>query len=180
MHSTLCDTGVSDDADPCLTTRSRARLSVRPARSSDRRLLADFFSRLSLDDLRFRFLEAGRLPTAQDVGAMLAVDQGRNAHVLAFDIVTGVLVASLMVVANPRTETAEVAIVVAIEWKGHGVGWTLLRHAGDLASGRGLKTLRSVESLARHDALEFESARGFRARPLGDDPRLILVEADLG
>jgi GNAT superfamily N-acetyltransferase len=91
-----------------------------------------------------------------------------------------VLVASLMVVANPRTETAEVAIMVATEWKGHGVGWTLLRHAGDLASGRGLKKVRSMESLARHDAMELENVTGFRAQPLAEDPHLILVEAVLG
>jgi acetyltransferase len=180
MQTTSFDRAVGDDTGPRLTTRSRAQLRLRPAGLGDGHLLADFFSGLSLEDLRFRFLGTRRLPTAQDAEAMLDVDQGRNAHILAFDIATGVLVASLMLVANPRIGTAEVAVAVASEWKGHGVGWTLLRHAGDLASGRGLKKLRSVESLARHDALEFESVPGFRARPLDDDTRLILVEADLG
>jgi len=45
------------------------------------------------------------------------------------------------------------------------------------AHGRGLKKLRSVESLARHDALEFESVPGFRARPLDDDTRLLSLES---
>jgi acetyltransferase len=180
MHLSSLDNPVADEPAHFLRTDSRMRLRLRDVRPGDGRLLATFFGRLSPDDLRFRFVESGRLPTELEIGAMLDVDRRRNEHVLAFDVATGELVASLMVVSNPRMQTAEVAIAVATEWKARGIGWTLLRHARELAFHRGLKRLRSVEALAEHDALESGSALGFRARPLEGDPRLVLVEADLG
>ena len=84
-----------------------------------------------------------------------------------------------LVIADPGMDAAEVAIAVASNWKGHGIGWALLRHASDLAFIRGVKKLRSVESRANHDALEVERTLGFRARQMEGEPDLLLVEADL-
>ena len=180
MSSTSLDRTLAEQGGPYLLTRGGARLRLRPATADDGPLLAGLFSRLRPEDLRFRFLDTRKLPAAQDFGAMLEVDHRRSEHVLAFDTGTGELVASLMVVADARMETAEVTIAVAEEWKGRGVGWSLLRHAADLAFIRGIKTLRSIESRANHDALEVERALGFHTREFEGDPSLVLVEADLG
>jgi GNAT superfamily N-acetyltransferase len=162
-----------------LITRSGTALRVRPVCLHDGPLLAEFFSRLTPEDLRFRFLDTRKVPRSTDIAAMLEVDHRRSEHLLAFDTCTGGLVATLMLVADPAMDTAEVAIAVASEWKGKGIGWALLRHASDLAFLRGIRTLRCIESRSNHDALEVEHALGFRARDVDGDSGLVLVEAQL-
>jgi len=180
MHSTALDSTLAEEPRQYLLTREGARLRLRPVKLGDGPLLSQFLSRVSAEDLRFRFLDSRKLPNPKEIAALLEVDHRRSEHVLAFDTASGELVATLLVVADRRMETAEVAIAVAADWKGRGLGWTLLRHASDLAFIRGVKKLRSIESRANHDALEVEQALGFRARPVEGDPTLMLVEADLG
>ena len=162
-----------------LLTRSGTPLRVRSVCLTDGPLLAGFFSRLSPEDLRFRFLDTRKMPVSTDIAAMLEVDHRRSEHLLAFDTRTGDLVGTLMPTAAAVMDTAEVAIAVASEWKGKGIGWALLRHASDLAFLRGIRTLRCIESRSNHDALEVEHALGFRARDADGEAGLVLLEAQL-
>ena len=179
MSSSSLDPTLADKPGVTLSTRSGTSLRLRPATLEDGPLLAALFARLSPDSLRFRFLDARRQPSPADIAAMLSVDHRHSEHVLAFDALTCELVGSLMLVADERMETAEVAIVVADDARGRGIGWSLLKHAADLAKERGVSRLRSIESSANHDALEVEHALGFRARVYEDEPGLLIVEADL-
>ena len=117
--------------------------------------------------------------SAEEIVAILEVDHRHSEHILAFDTATGELIATLLLLADSGMESAEVTVSVAADWKGRGIGWTLLRHASDLAQSRGVKKLRSVESRANHDALEVERALGFHAQPVEGDPSLVQVEMDL-
>lgn len=179
MTSMSLDRAIGEPLGTYLLTRSGTCLRVRPVTLSDGPLLAEFFARLSPDDLRFRFLDTRRMPRTADIAAMLEVDHRRSEHLLAFDSRTGELVGSLLVGCDPAMAVAEVAIAVATEWKEHGIGWALLRHATDLALSHGVRKLRCIESRSHHEALEVERALGFQARAVEDDPTLILVEADL-
>jgi acetyltransferase len=179
MDSSSLDCTIAEPRGNYCLTRSGTALRLRPAAVTDGPLLAELLARVTPEDLRFRFLDTRKMPAERDIAALLWVDHRRSEHVLAFDTATGELVATLMVVADPRMDAAEVAIAVASGWKGRGIGWALLRHASDLAFIRGVKKLRCIESRANHDALEVERALGFRARPMEGDPDLLLVEADL-
>ena len=179
MTSTTLDRTIGEHPGTYLLTRSGTRLRVRPVTLADGPLLAEFFARLTPEDLRFRFLDTRRVPSSAEVGAMLEVDHRRSEHLLAFDTCTGQLVASVIVVADPAMDSAEVAIAVAGAWKNRGIGWTLLRHATDLALIRGVRKLRCIESLSNHDALEVERTLGFHARAMDGEPGLLLVEAEL-
>ena len=179
MNSTTLDCTIAEPQCNYLLTRSGTPLRLRPVAVSDGPLLGEFFARVAQDDLRFRFLDTRKMPAAHDIAAMLEVDHRRSEHVLAFDTGTGELVATMMGLADPRMDAAEVAIAIASGWKGRGIGWTLLRHASDLAFIRGVKKLRCIESRANHDALEVERTLGFHARPMEGEPGLLLVEADL-
>ena len=138
MTSTTLDRTIGEHPGTYLLTRSGTRLRVRPVTLADGPLLAEFFARLTPEDLRFRFLDTRRVPSS-----------------------------------------AEVAIAVAGAWKDRGIGWTLLRHATDLALIRGVRKLRCIESLSNHDALEVERTLGFHARAIDGEPGLLLVEAEL-
>ncbi|WP_164843936.1 GNAT family N-acetyltransferase [Croceicoccus ponticola] len=161
-----------------LETRSGMKLDLRPVTVSDGPALADLFHRMDVEDLRFRFLTGLSVVKPHQIASMIEVDHRQAEHLLAFDHASGALAGSVMLVADKGLEIAEVAVVVADEFRGKGIGWTLLRHAADLARERGLKTLRSIESRANHDALEVERTLGFRARAYDGDPTLVLVEAE--
>lgn len=179
MTSSSLDPTLADQSGITLSTRSGTTLRLRPVTMDDGPLVADLFARLSPENLRFRFLDSRPQPTPGDIAAMIGVDHRHTEHVLAFDEGTGQVVASMMLVADERMESAEVAIAVADDARGRGIGWSLLKHAADLARARGIKLLRSVESSANHDALEVEHALGFSARVYDGEPGMVIVEADL-
>lgn len=179
MTSTHLEPTLAERPGQYLQTRTGGCLRLRPVSVTDGRLLAEFFGRLSADDLRFRFLDARKQLTPADIAAMIEVDHRRHEHLLAFDTASGQLAGSLMIITDPNMEAAEVAVAVAAEYKGQGIGWTLLRHAADLARERGLKRLRSIESQANHEAIEVGRALGFRSRALTSAPGLVLLETEL-
>lgn len=179
MNAMSMDRTLAEPPGHYLVTRDGAQLRLRAVRPSDRQLLTDFFARLSPDDMHFRFLDAHSRLTPAEISRMTEVDHRRTEHVLAFDTSTGELIASLMLVADPTMETAELAIAVASAWKGRGIGWTMLRHAHDLAFLRGVKTLRCIESRAHGEAVEVERALGFHVRNVDADPALVLLEANV-
>lgn len=179
MNSTALALAAARDCSPYLLARSGARLRLRPATPKDSPLLAEFFRRLAPEDLRFRFLDTGKPLGDAAIRAMLDVDQPRDKHILVFDTATGQLIASMMIIAEPEVGTAEVAIAVASEWKGRGIGWALLRHAKDMARAGGLRKLRSVELRANHSATDAERTLGFRPAEVDGDPGLVMMEADL-
>jgi GNAT superfamily N-acetyltransferase len=179
LTSTWLDRTLGEHPGTYLLTRSGLDLRVRPVTVDDGPLLARFFARLSPEDMRFRFLDSRQAPSAAEIGALLEVDHRRSEHLLAFDTCTGELVASLMLIADPALDEAEIAVAVASEMKGRGIGWALLRHACDLASIHGLKKLRCLESRSNHEALEVERALGFHASGSEQEPGLIMLEADV-
>jgi acetyltransferase len=154
-------------------------LRLRQVVLTDGPMLAEFFASLTPDDLRFRFLDSRTAPSAQEIAAMPKADHRRDEHLIAFDSSTGEVVASLMLLADPAMDSAEVAIAVAASRKHEGIGWALLRHAVDLAFVRGFRTLRCLEDRANHEAFEVEGTLGFRARELAAEPGLILLESTL-
>lgn len=179
MTSSALDRTVAERPDFHLITRSGVRLRLRQVRADDGAGLKKLLGSLTPEDLRFRFLVSQNEPDAAQIGRLLTVDHRRTEHVLAIDELTCQPVASLMIVADPQMQTAEVAIAIASGARSRGIGWALLRHAADLARARGIKKLRSIESRANHDALEVEHTLGFRSSTVEDDPALVMVEADL-
>lgn len=162
-----------------LETWAGVKLCVRPASAEDEPLLADFFGRLSPDDLRFRFLS-----TVKEVGPTLVhqladVDHDRTEDLLAFDENDGSLLATAMIAADEDMRRAEVAIAVRSDVKGEGIGWTMLGHACDYAAARGISRIESIESSENRPAIALERQMGFAAAPYEGDATLTLVAKDL-
>ena len=173
------DVTLSEAPETHLLTRSGVELRVRPVAESDVVIVNRFFDSLTPDDMMFRFLSGQSHLSSAQLAAMIGVDHRHCEHLLAFDIETGSLVASLLIAADDAFVSAEVAIAVAPAYKTHGVGWTLLNHAVELARIRGLKTLRSIESRANRGAMEVERTLGFKASDYDGDATLALLELDL-
>ncbi|CAO1653909.1 N-acetyltransferase family protein [Parasphingorhabdus sp. NYA22] len=162
-----------------LTTRTGFEFHVRPVEPSDKEALAEFFTHVSKDDLRFRFLSA--IPEVQ--GALLDdlvdVDHEHKEDYLAFDIDDKTIIASAMVGASEDKSEAEVALAVRSDYKHRGMSWTFLKYAIDQSRKSGIKKLQSIEARENHAAIELEKEMGFSARCFPGDPTLMLLEFDL-
>lgn len=180
MTSRSLDPTLSEAGGVTLATRGGLALKLRPVTDDDAPAVATLFNGLSPDDMRFRFLSAQHHLSSTQLAGLIGVDHRHSEHLLAFDSATAQLVASLMIVADEHMDTAEVAIAVRPDYKGRGIGWTLLKHAAELARERGIRHLRSIESRANHQAIEVERALGFSTSDFDDDATLVLVEAQLG
>jgi N-acetylglutamate synthase-like GNAT family acetyltransferase len=162
-----------------LTTRTGFCFNVRPARPSDEPGLAAFFTHVSPEDLRFRFLTGLKEVGHDRLVAMTTIDHRQTENFLAFVDGEAEVIATAMLAADATMTTGEVAIAIREDYKGKGVSWTLLAHVADWAEARGLKTIQSIESRDHHAAIDMEHEMGFVTVPYPDDPTLVLVQRTL-
>lgn len=155
------------------------RFHVRPAAPEDEELLADFFTHVDGEDLRFRFLTAVRTVAPNQLKALLTLDHKRTENFLAIDEDTGVMIATAMLAADKALASAEVAIAIRSDFKGRGVGWMLLDHVARFAAAKGIRALESVESRDNHQAIKLEREKGWTASSVPNEPGLIVLRKTL-
>lgn len=163
-----------------LMTRTGFTFSVRPALPGDEDLLAEFFTHVTPEDLRFRFLTA--LPKVDRERLMLLThsDHSPSENFLAFDLGGTAVIATAMLAAQPNTHTAEVAMSLHQDYKGRGLAWTLLEHVGRYAEASGIRTMESIESRDNYAAIELEREMGFTAHACVGDPSSVIIRRTLG
>jgi GNAT superfamily N-acetyltransferase len=162
-----------------LTTYSGFSFQVRSADESDEPVLAEFFTHVTPDDLRFRFLSAIPKVGHAQLALLAHADDRRVQNFLAFDMVTGCMLASAMLAIEDDLDRGEVAIVIRSDFKNRGIGWSLLQHVSRRAAAMGVKTLQAIESRDNRSAIEVEREMGFTSRPFPGDGTLTLLEKSL-
>ncbi|PWG01710.1 GNAT family N-acetyltransferase [Sphingosinicella humi] len=160
-----------------LTTWKNFKFRVRPATPEDEPLLAEFFTHVSPDDRRFRFLSSVAKVSDAMLEQLVSVDHEGSENFLAFDDET--LIGTAMLAPDPNLQRAEVAISLRADYKDMGIGWALLDHLARTAQARGIKRIESVESRENRQALAVEADMGFRAEAYPGDASLVLVSKDL-
>lgn len=162
-----------------LTTRSGFEFHVRPVDPADKPALAEFFTHVSRDDLRFRFLSP--IPEVREslLKELVEVDHDHKEDFIALDIDDKTIIASAMIGMNDDKSEAEVAIVVRSDYKHRGMSWTFLNYVIEEARRSGVRKLQSIESRENHAAIELEKEMGFTARSYPGDATLMLLEFDL-
>lgn len=162
-----------------LETATGFKLEVRPAHPGDEAALSAFFSHVTKEDLRFRFLRSVEKVPDADIAAMTHVDHVRTEDFLALVPGTARIIASVMLAADKAMETAEVAIAIDAEFKGRDIEHVLLEHVTEFAKLHGLKRLQSIESRENRATIELERSMGFKARGVDGDPMLVVLETSL-
>lgn len=170
----------SDDWSRELTTRSGYVFRVRPADAGDAAGLSEFFTHVTREDLRFRFLSGVNEVGRDQIERMTHVDHCGTENFLAFDGLHGTMIATGMLAADAKLESAEVAIAIHQDFKHRGIGWTLLEHLTGFARSRGIKTIESMESRDNHQAIELEREMGFSLLPCIGDPGSVIVRHTIG
>lgn len=144
-----------------LCTQQGMRIFVRPVRADDDVLLAEFFTHVSPEDLRYRFMSGIDKVGKDQLSAMTRVDYRRTISFLAFDEKRTTLLATAMLAADPDRTCAEVALATRADMKHHGVSWTLLDHVMRYAESEGIGTVVAVECADHEAALRMEREMGF-------------------
>lgn len=162
-----------------LRTRTGRTTYVRPVRPDDEPLLAEFFARVTPDDLRFRFL-GGIATVGHDRLAMMTrVDYRRTISFLAFDEKREHVIATAMLATDPDRVRAEVALTTRSDMKGQGLSWALLEHVLRYAKAERITVVDAIEYADHEAALRMEREMGFS--PVADpgDQTLCIMRRDL-
>lgn len=159
-----------------LSTRSGIDLDVRPATETDAPALSDFFSRVTDEDRRFRFLSA-----TEHVGPVLLeplthTDHFRSESWVGINQASGQIVASGLLACDGPFDTGEIAISVCGNHRGKGIGWAMLDYLSAQAKARGCRRAISIESRDNHAAVDLEREKGFVPAPFGSDAGLVVLE----
>jgi N-acetylglutamate synthase-like GNAT family acetyltransferase len=162
-----------------LVAQSGFAFHVRPAAPSDEAALAEFFTHVDKEDLRFRFLTAIQKVGHDQLQALVTVDHERTENFLAIDPATGLILATAMLAADTALTNAEVAIAIRADFKHGGISWTLLDHVARFAIAKGIKTVESTESRDNHAAIKLERERGWTASACPGDSTVMVLRKTL-
>ena len=169
----------SDNWSRDLTTRTGLCFNVRPARPADEAALAEFFTHVTPDDLRFRFLTGLKTVGHDRLVAMTDIDHRKTENFLAFVDGAAEIIATAMLACDAEMKTGEVAIAIRPDYKSKGVSWDMLTHVAAYGKAKGLTTIQLIESRDNHAAIDMEREMGFTVGPYPDDPTLVLVQQHL-
>lgn len=161
------------------TTRNGFLFHVRPASPTDEEALAEFFTHVDKDDLRFRFLSAIHKVGHEQLKALVNVDHERTEHFLAIEPATGRIIATAMMAADGALMNAEVALAIRSDFKHAGISWRMLEYVARAATAKGVRTLESIESRDNHQAIDLEREMGWTASSVPGEPTLILLRKTL-
>jgi GNAT superfamily N-acetyltransferase len=167
-----------DAADPdFLTLRDGSTAAVHVAGPGDREALADFFGRLSLESRWRRFLSLA-LPRPELISSLCDCSDPRSGLTLLATRVEGgqprILAAGSYLAKDKRT--AEVAMAVAADFQGKGLGTLLLERLALLAVRHGFTPFWAVARAENQPMLEVLRESGFA---LTERPERGEVEVDL-
>jgi len=162
-----------------LTTHTGFRFEVRRARPEDEPTVAEFFTHVTPEDLRFRFLGAVKEVSHERLVAMTRSDDPHVHNFLAFST-DGMLIAVATLAADPSDQRGEVAICIREDRKHLGVSWELLGYVARYADDHGIATIESIENRENRAAIELEREMGFVVTMDPDDPTLVMVRRKLG
>ena len=107
---------------------------------------------------------------------MVEDDNDRTIDFLAINPSSGEVLASAMLGADEKYETAEFAICTREDMKQRGISWALLDYAARYAEAMGIRKITSLESAQQKDGLALEREMGFTIRPCPEDDDLIIAE----
>lgn len=158
-----------------LRTRADIKLFVRPVTVADEPQLAEFFTHVTKEDLRFRYLVGINKVSDAQIAELAEIDHVQVENYLAFGEGDGPLIATAMLACDPKFERAEVAITIREDFKDLGIGWELLSYLSKVAQAKGVKVLESIEQRDNHAAIELERHMGFTTESDPDDPALVIV-----
>lgn len=149
------------------------RVLIRPIRPEDAEAHAALFNRLTPEDVRFRFFNALRRLSPEQVARMTQVDYGREMAFVAVrdspEGVPGETVGAARLVREPHTDLGEFAILVEAAMRGRGIGRRLMEKLITWAREQGMTEIVGQVLADNAPMLAFMRRLGFTLRRLPEE-----------
>ena len=148
-------------------------LVIRPIRPEDAEAHAALFSRLTPEDIRYRFFSMLRALSPEQVARMTQVDYDREMAFVAVREATGETVGVCRLVREPYTTTGEFAVLVEPSMKGRGLARRLMQRVMDWGRSQGMTDITGQVLAENRPMLAFMRRMGFTIRRLPDEPDVV-------
>ena len=149
------------------------RLTIRPIRPEDAAAHTAFFSRLSPQDIRFRFFSAMRELSPEQTVRLTQIDYDREMAFIAVNETTGDTVAVARLACDPDAPSGEFAVIVQPDMKGRGLASHLMRRLIAWARMRGLTEVVGQILADNQPMLAFIRRLGFTVHRMAEDPEVM-------
>lgn len=148
---------------------------IRPIRPEDAAALARFSQKLSPEDVRMRFFSAWRTLPPQQLARLTQIDYDRAMAFIMVERKTAEIVGVARFSADPDLATAEFAISVRTDLKGHGLGTVLMRRLLAYARARGIGEVHGEVLRENVAMLAFCKDLGFALKAEEGAPELVVA-----
>jgi len=149
------------------------RLTIRPIRPEDAEAHREFFSRLSPEDVRFRFFSTLRELSPEQMARMTQIDYGREMAFVVTRETPAQTVAAGRLVRDVIGSGAEFAVVVQPDMKGRGVASALMRRLIEWGRVCGLAEITGQVLADNAPMLAFMRRLGFTIERIQGDPGVV-------
>ena len=161
------------------TARDGEPHTIRPIRPEDAEQHGAFFSRLSPQDIRYRFFSAMRELSPEQMARLTQVDYDREIAFIAVREASGETVGVARLVCDVREAEGEFAVIVQADTKGKGVASHLMRRLIDWARGRGLSAIVGLVLADNAPMLAFMRHLGFSLHRMREEPDVVEARLSL-
>jgi acetyltransferase len=148
-------------------------MTIRPIRPEDAQAHTALFSRLSPQDIRYRFFSAMRELSPEQTVRLTQVDYDREMAFVAVRDATGETVGVSRLACEPDGRSGEFAVIVQADMKGRGLASHLMRRLIDWGRSRGLTEIEGQILADNHPMLAFIRHLGFSVHRMVDDPEVM-------
>ena len=158
-----------------LTLPDGQKLLARPVRPEDETLYPPFFAQVTQEDLRLRFFAPVKDFSHGFIARFTQIDYARAMAFIAIDETSRDMLGVVRIHIDPNYETAEYAILVRSDLKGHGLGWTLMELIIEYARSEGLRAIRGQVLRENVTMLAMCRKLGFTVTADPQDPSVAVV-----
>ena len=158
-----------------MTLPNGMKLLLRPVRPEDEALYPPFFAVVTPQDLRLRFFAPLKEFSHAFIARFTQIDYARAMAFIAIDEASGQMLGVVRIHTDPDFETAEYAILVRSDLKGHGLGWLLMELIIEYARAEGLSSIRGQVLRENVTMLDMCRKLGFRIATDPQDPSIVVV-----
>jgi acetyltransferase len=156
-----------------------SRVFVRPIRPEDEALYPTFVAAVTADDVRLRFFAPVKEFSHGFIARFTQIDYARAMAFIAIEETTGQMLGVVRVHADSEYRTAEYAILVRSDLKGHGLGWLLMELMIEYARTEGLESIRGQVLQENRTMLQMCRQLGFHIAPDPDESSIVIVTLSL-
>src|SRR5215212_129367 len=152
-------------------------LEIRPIRPADRAALAEAFERLSEESRYRRFMTSKPRLTERDLDHFTDVDHVTHEALVAFDADHRMVGVARYAAWRDRAGIADLAITIADDWQGRGLGTLLASRAIEYARHNGITVLTGSTLWENGPARRLLARLGFR--PSGSESGVLDFRLEL-